>query len=495
MWYFCVFYHRLLDFRKPEVEALAEMFGAFDHSNDNVDEENQISNGGPRNHSLKWRLPCNHHQDTPFHYVDLPSEEIARSIAQRSILVKGMYELWGEGSSYEELEESIKNYPDDRKLPYLATGTTFKVSVDCFGKAMSSSEQQERIKSMAYIPFQGRVSLKNPEHKFWLMETDDYGKNNGLPPIIERRIFFGREVGAADRSLLPTYQLKSRTYLGPTAMDAEMAFLMANQALVTNAKLVYDPFVGTGSILVAAAHFGAMTMGADIDIRVVRDGRGPDCNVWSNFKQYGLPAPLTLLRADNNLPPWRTGLKEILDAIICDPPYGVRAGGRKSGGRKLLKGTVSPYTVPEDKRIGHIPSTASYCLAECIHDLLDLGSKMLVMGGRLVYFFPVLHDDDSSSSPNFPEHPCFELVASCEQILSFRYSRVLLTMVKIRPYSEELEEAAKIKHLEFKENHLKWMEDGNLHSAVFTPSDQLVGGVDKTKGKDSNKPRYRGKYV
>lgn len=25
--------------------------------------------------------------------------------------------------------------------------------------------------------------------------------------------------------------------------------------------------------------------GADIDIRVVRDGRGPDCNVWSNFKQ------------------------------------------------------------------------------------------------------------------------------------------------------------------------------------------------------------------
>lgn len=39
-----------------------------------------------------------------------------------------------------------------------------------------------------------------------------------------------------------------------------MAFLMANQALVKPGKLVYDPFVGTGSILVAAAHFGAMTM-------------------------------------------------------------------------------------------------------------------------------------------------------------------------------------------------------------------------------------------
>lgn len=107
---------------------------------------------------------------------------------------------------------------------------------------------------------QGRVNLKNPIHKFWLMETDDYGSHNGLQPILERRIFFGREVGYADRKLLPTYQLKSRAYIGPTAMDAEMAFLMANQALASPGKLVYDPFAGTGSVIIAAAHFGAMTM-------------------------------------------------------------------------------------------------------------------------------------------------------------------------------------------------------------------------------------------
>ena len=41
---------------------------------------------------------------------------------------------------------------------------------------------------------------------------------------------------------------------------------------VQKGHLVYDPFVGTGSILVAASHFGAVTVGADIDIRVVRDG-------------------------------------------------------------------------------------------------------------------------------------------------------------------------------------------------------------------------------
>lgn len=36
---------------------------------------------------------------------------------------------------------------------------------------------------------------------------------------------------------------------------------------------MFDPFAGTGSILVAAAHFGAVTLGADIDIRVLRDGK------------------------------------------------------------------------------------------------------------------------------------------------------------------------------------------------------------------------------
>ncbi|XP_015089057.1 tRNA (guanine(10)-N2)-methyltransferase homolog [Solanum pennellii] len=481
MWYLCVFYHRLLDYRKPEVESLADLF-----SKDVTDLQ--------CNSSLEWELPKHHHPDSPFHFVNLPSEEIARSVANRSILVKGIFELWGEGSNFEELEESIRSYPDEKKLPYLTSDSTFKIAVETFGKVISFEEQTERIRSLSYIPFKGRVNLKNPYHTFWLIETDDYDSNNGLPPISGKRIFFGREIGTADRKLLPTYQLKSRTYLGPTAMDAEMAFLMANQAQVKSGKLVYDPFVGTGSILVAAAHYGAVTLGADIDIRVVRDGRGPDCNVWSNFKQYGLPMPIGLLRADNNLPPWRSGLNEVFDAIICDPPYGVRAGGRKSGGRKLLKGVIGPYTVPDDKRTGHIPSTAPYSLVECVHDLLDLAAKMLVIGGRLVYFYPVLREDESIET-TFPEHPCFKLVAISEQLLSYRYSRVLLTMVKIGPYTEEIALAARIKHLEFKENHLKWLEEGNLHSAVFSPADNHLNGSGDTKTAKDSKARYRGKYV
>ncbi|XP_020598511.1 tRNA (guanine(10)-N2)-methyltransferase homolog, partial [Phalaenopsis equestris] len=182
---------------------------------------------------------------------------------------------------------------------------------------------------------------------------------------------------------------------------------------------------------------------------------------------------------------------KIFDAIICDPPYGVRAGGRKSGGRKLLKGVVNPYTVPEEKRFDHIPSTAAYSLAECVHDLLELAARMLVMGGRLVFFFPVLREDTVAVA-RFPEHPCFTLIASCEQILSLRYSRYLLTMVKISHYTEEISELARKKHLEFRENHLKWMVEGNLHSAVFRSSDSQAA---EFKLDRDSKPKYRGKYV
>jgi tRNA (guanine10-N2)-methyltransferase len=90
---------------------------------------------------------------------------------------------------------------------------------------------------------------------------------------------------------------------------------------------------GTGSILVSAAAWGAHVLGTDIDIRVIRDGKrdkeGKHCNVYTNFKDYSLPDPVGLLRADTAHPPWRPGIEAVADVILCDPPYGVRAGGRK----------------------------------------------------------------------------------------------------------------------------------------------------------------------
>ena len=68
--------------------------------------------------------------------------------------MKGIYEIWGEGRSFEELEEAVSSYPDERKTLYLSSGTTFRITVECFGKALSFPEQNERIQKLAFVPFQ-----------------------------------------------------------------------------------------------------------------------------------------------------------------------------------------------------------------------------------------------------------------------------------------------------------------------------------------------------
>lgn len=64
-------------------------------------------------------------------------------------------------------------------------------------------------------------------------------------------------------------------------------------------------------------------------------------------------------------------LLQVFSAILGDPPYGVRAGGRKS----VAKEVTVRY------RATHIPSTDPYSLTECLADLLELAAVTLVLGG------------------------------------------------------------------------------------------------------------------
>ncbi|KAJ1490434.1 hypothetical protein T484DRAFT_1777129 [Baffinella frigidus] len=212
------------------------------------------------------------------------------------------------------------------------------------------------------------------------------------------QLWFCREVGIGQRHLLEvsegvygvqrgegeaaTYDLKKRDYLCSTSMTAENAFLVANFAHTKRGQLVLDPFCGSASLLISAAHWGAQTMGGDIDIRVIRgkpssmkalleekDKEMPshcrfarslatvEIGPGSNFLQYGLTPPLDFVRCDNANPVWK--IAAMFDAIICDPPYGVRAGARKTG---TCKEVTKP--IPEELKRDHIPGTVPYGIAD-----------------------------------------------------------------------------------------------------------------------------------
>lgn len=117
---------------------------------------------------------------------------------------------------------------------------------------------------------------------------------------------------------------------------------MANQGQVKPGDMVYDPFVGTGSIAIACTHYGSTQFGSDLDIRVLKGyavGRksvnkipGLDkysrFDVFTNFIHYKFPMP-NLFIMDCAKQSFQRG--GIFDAIVCDPPYGVRARSKKVG--------------------------------------------------------------------------------------------------------------------------------------------------------------------
>ena len=187
------------------------------------------------------------------------------------------------------------------------------------------------IESFRYMNFNGPIKMKDPEQTFTIFEEYEYGNGEEGP----LRLFLGRFVGGTQRHILNEYTLKKRDYINTTSMDSELALLTANLTLAAPNKILYDPFVGTGSFPIACSHFGAMSLGSDIDGRMVRGKGGKD--IRTNFRQYGLLGRyLDGWISDLTYSPLREG--RWLDGIIGDPPYGVREGlkvlGTRDGGGK-----------------------------------------------------------------------------------------------------------------------------------------------------------------
>ena len=269
----------------------------------------------------------------------IPTIAAAATLLTRSILSKAVYHLWALAPTYSALHSIVRSQSSHLWLLY--EKSSFKFTVDVFNGSLNEADQKDIVDGFAYLPFRGRVAMKNPDEEFVICQ--DHERDAGITAPTPKMIYFGRLVGRGGRRAVDTYSLKKRAYISTTSMDAELALLTANLTLAAPGKLFYDPFVGTGSIVIACAHYGAMAMGSDLDGRAVR-GKGGKGVGWS-FGQYGLGGRwLGALIGDITFSPlrgadgegdynsaWRRG--GILDGIVCDPPYGVREGLKVLGSR------------------------------------------------------------------------------------------------------------------------------------------------------------------
>ncbi|EPQ57163.1 tRNA guanosine-2'-O-methyltransferase [Gloeophyllum trabeum ATCC 11539] len=357
------------DFRVPEILSIAELNGftiAFSESPD---------------------------PSRPFMVLELEDEQHARILARRCILIKAIYEYYGRGSTYEELHEANKG---KRHLwSRYIKNTSFKFNVTAHNHTVPQWRQREVVESFSYMDFQGEIDMKNPDIILGCFEEypsrsgTTREKHEGDGDFIQ--VWFGRliEDGSA-RPLVKKFDVKKRLYYGNTSMEAEMSLLMANQSLASPGKLIYDPFVGTGSMAYTTAYFGAQFFGSDIDGRQMR-GKEKQPGIIRAAAQYGVSSRiLDLCTFDVTHDPWRCG--ELFDAIITDPPYGVRAGAKRLGRKKYRPDLPrsSPASIDDQP---YIPPTKPYELAELAKDLVLLGRYLLKPGGRLVFFLPTVTDE------------------------------------------------------------------------------------------------------
>ncbi|KAK9758431.1 putative RNA methylase family UPF0020 [Popillia japonica] len=363
----------------------------------------------------------------PYWLVKFKSDDDVRLLTNRSVSLRSSMELWAYSDTIEDLHRDMKEFPYELLSPYMQENQSFKIEVETFCyellspymqenqsfkievetfcKHFTQKEKVDKLEAFSYLPVKGKVKLKNPDIVFQYIEY--YGTDPKSPPQHPYMVFFGRWIGNGLRQLIQNLSLKTRKFIGNTSMDPQLSLLMANQAQVRSGDIILDPFVGSGSLLVAAAQFGGYVLGTDIDYlmlhartrpsRITQKERDKDESVKANMAQYNLDHKyLDVLVNDFAIQFWKEDLR--FDAIITDPPYGIREATEKIGTSK------ENCTISEEHLPTHIPKL-------------------------LVCWFPIFRDDYNEDG--LPTNTCLKLVANSEQILNKHTSRRLLTYEKI----------------------------------------------------------------
>ena len=216
-------------------------------------------------------------------------------------------------------------------------------------RVITRDDQVKKIHAvLEKLDVRGKIDIKKATKRFQLIEQHSWyhGHHETEVESTLEKVFFGTELSSCKLGRAKfniNYQLGQRIYLGPTSADNDLAFLMCNQARIGNGSLVFDPFVGTGGLLIPPSSHGAIVFGCDLDMRVLNGyavGRinkkssyySPEKGfetfipkIYLSFDQYDLMRP-NIMRMDSTRGGFAAHTQ--FDAIITDPPYGIRAMSR-----------------------------------------------------------------------------------------------------------------------------------------------------------------------
>ncbi|MEM3770607.1 MAG: DNA methyltransferase [Candidatus Bathyarchaeia archaeon] len=156
-----------------------------------------------------------------------------------------------------------------------------------------------------------KVNLQNPQKTFTGILTDN-------------RFIFGLKLADLPPKPFMDRRPKEKPFFHPSAMPPKLARCMVNLAKPKADDLVFDPFCGTGSILIEAALIGCHVLGVDVQRRMARGS-------LKNFKHFGI-MPEGVMVADAKNPPVQR-----VDCVVADPPYGKSATTLKRTTKQIIE--------------------------------------------------------------------------------------------------------------------------------------------------------------
>ncbi len=158
----------------------------------------------------------------------------------------------------------------------------------------------------------GPVSLRDPVEEYRAVASED-------------RCYFGRVITRIDRGAFEVRNPMRRPFFHPGVMMPRMARALVNLSLVAPGERTFDPFCGTGGILLEAREIGVRILGSDFDPAMV-----------AGYRQ-NLPGAEVMI-ADATAVPIRDGT---LDAVVTDLPYGQSVRIRAESMDRLYDGSLA----------------------------------------------------------------------------------------------------------------------------------------------------------
>ena len=312
------------------------------------DEACRLYYGGDYGPSIVQRLPS-----------DLSAEAWA-NIAELCIGTKAVFQVVGEGETLADCVTHVGRLSDDDVLTLVPD--TWSMQIKHLGKIrrLHPTERRQNIemfRSVLGVLTQRIVDLENPDTELVLLK--DCRSLEDLDPSTDRQEVhyhwllkrIKSTIYPSAKTLVERSDVKKRAFISTTTMPADRALLMANLAGVQKGNVVLDPFCGSGGLLLASALLGATVVGGDVDEALLghenqplaspassgRPNRGVEkVSYADSFVELQQPVP-TILSGANILSEsvaWTylaANEQHRYDAIITDPPYGIRESQSQVG--------------------------------------------------------------------------------------------------------------------------------------------------------------------